>query len=177
MPRFVRIALAAVVVWQAAATAIELGRRVVAAGDAGVGWSFRLDATTTERVQRVLGDDAALLRELPERVPPGTVVLNRQFVVTPEMLARLQAGGVSQAEFERLAARNGLFLQLTALLFPRPFLRSVPDPIALAELEAKPGQDLWLFVLQGDPEPEGRPGWQCSHRAAKWTLWRLSKAS
>jgi hypothetical protein len=177
MPRLVSIALFAVLLWQAVAAVVEQGRRVAVATHDGVGWPFRLGATTNERVRRVLGDDAAIVEQLPQRVPPGTVLLNRQFVVTPEMIAQLQAGQVSQPEFERLAARNGLFLQLTALLFPQPFLRSVPEPIALAELEAQPGHDRWLFVLHGDPEPTDRPGWQCSHRAANWTLWRLQKGS
>jgi len=173
MHPIVRIALVGLVSWQAVAAAVALVRR----SSTCPGLSS-LTATTPERLQAALGADARLLIELQRLVPPGVVVLNQQVVGTLDDLIRTTKDeGELRAAFERLSARNGLFIQMTVLLYPTPFLLSVPAPIPLAEQEAAAGRERWLFVLQDDPEPRDRAGWECVHRDPRFSLWRFQKAS
>lgn len=176
MHPLVRLALVAVVSWQALAAGRGL---VVRSGSApGVDFPFALTATTDQRLRHALGDDAHLIEELRRVVPPGLVLLNQQVVATLDGLrATTRSEAELVAEFTRLSAQNGLFIQLTTLLFPSPFLLSVPAPIELAEQEAAAGRERWLFVLQGNAEPRDRAGWSCVHRAPRFSLWRFPKGS
>jgi hypothetical protein len=169
-----RFACAALLAWQAVAAALAHGERAVAI--AGGDCVALATETTADRVGRVFGADMPIFLELPHLVPEGAVLLNRRIVSSlEEVRAKVKSEQELIETVQRLAARNGLFLQLAALLFPRPVLHSVPDPIALAEVEAGPGDDRWLFVYQGDVEPTDRKGWSCTHRAATYSIWRFQK--
>lgn len=176
MHLLLRVAVLALLGWQAVQWAIAEQGHLAATRE--IGWDLRLFASTDTRVQRVLGADAAIHASLRQLVPPGSTVMNRQ---VQGSLEELQRTAKSQEElvatFERLSARNGLFIQLTTLLYPDPFFLSVNDPIALVEAEVAAGRQPWLFVLEGDPEPTGRQGWQCVHREPRFQLWRLPKGS
>ncbi len=176
MHRFARIALVGLLAWQGVAAALLQARRTAANAPGDVLAS--LTATTADRVRRALGDDAAIVTALRDVVPRGTVVLNRQVHGSLEELRRTAVDERQLiAALERLSARNGLFVQLTALTFPAPCLLSVPDPVAVVEREHAAGRDRWLFVLADDPEPEGRPGWTRVHRDRRFSLWRFRTGS
>ncbi|MFY9344618.1 MAG: hypothetical protein WAT39_19150 [Planctomycetota bacterium] len=179
MPTAVRLVLIAPVAllgWQAVAGALELGRRAAAGGP--LSQAECVVAGTDERLRRALGDDADLLADLRHEATPGTIVLTRRVTGSLEEL-RAQAKSEQElvATFGRLSARNGLLIQLTTFLFPAPYLLAVPDPIALAEQEAAAGRERPLFVLAGDPEPQGRAGWTCARRTARSSTWRFQKGS
>jgi hypothetical protein len=167
-----RIALGAAVAWQAAAAGAAIAQRFEASGAAD--WDDRLTADTATRVRRFLGGDADILLVLRELVPAHTVVCNRQVQGSLEELVRTaRSEDELRATIDRLSARNGLFVQMTALLFPDVVFWSVPDPIGM--VESDPEARSWLFVLDGDAEPTDRAGWTCAHRSDRFRLWRFRK--
>lgn len=184
-----RAAVLAVLGWQ---TALFVQREYAhVAATAHLGADLRFAADTAARVRRVLGTDADVYDALRRLVPNGTMLVNRQVqgpAIDLEHVRALEARRAAgdetalrellalQTAFERLSARNGLFVQLTALLFPDPFFVSVPDPIALIESEVAAGRQPWLFVLDGDPEPGARAGWRRVHDSPRFRLWRFQKA-
>lgn len=172
--------------WQGARFTIREFHHVVEMSAIGADLRFSADITT--RVRRVLGADADVYDLLRTVVPAGTIVVNRAVQGPPIDLehvraleARRAAGDETalrelvelQTTFERLSARNGLFVQLNALLYPAPVFVSVPDPTAAVEDGAL--RDAWLFVLDGDPEPADRVGWQRAYASSRFRLWRFQK--
>lgn len=171
----VRLALASAVVWQALAAAWHHAERCRAA--AAMPWQPSLLATTSERVQAVLGPDAPIVEGLRD-LAAGRVVLTRQVTGSiDELRAVAKDERELAAAFERLSARNGLQIQLTALLYPSPFVLRVPEPIALIEREAGAGRERWLLVIAGDVEPQAGGPWSCVHTHPRWSLWRYQKGS
>lgn len=167
-----RLTLGAAIVWQAGAAVAAGAHRLQT--DNGVDWSFRLHADTAARVRHVLREDADLVTSLRTLVPPGSIVCNRQVQGSlDELIRTARSQDELRATIDRLSARNGLFIQLTTLLFPDVLFWSVDDPIAIVESEA--ARSAWLFVLDGDPEPTDRAGWTCAHRTDRFRLWRFQK--
>lgn len=175
MQLFPRVVISALLGWQAAVSLVGACNRVT--DGPNVDWSLALSGDTTARMERVLGADAAIYLTLQQVIPPGTTVYNRKVQGSIEELRRTTNSEEElRAAFERLSARNGLFLQLSTLLFPNPFFVDVMDPIALVESEVAAGRQPWLFVLAPDPEPTARSGWTCCHRTERCRLWRFQKA-
>jgi len=177
MHLLVRIAFIGLVAWQATAATALHGERL-AATSAATDWGHALAATTTQRCERVLGTDAGLLTTLPPLCPPGLVVLHERVGGSLDDLRRRTTSEQElAAAFARLAARNGLWLQWTALLYPQPFLLGVTDAITVAEHEARAGRPRWLLTLPGDPEPRDRTGWVVVQSSAQFTVWRCPTGS
>jgi hypothetical protein len=163
MNPFLRLALCAVLAWQAVAGAIALFGDAFASLSRGYG--ERLTATTDERIASTLGADHPLYRALRE-LPAGAMVLTRQVALEAATLA----------DAPRLESINTLLNKLRHLLYPDPFVaKPTPDPIAIAEAQARAGQPVWLLVLPDDPEPAGRTGWTRQRREDRFQLWRLQK--
>ncbi|MCB9879375.1 MAG: hypothetical protein H6835_17405 [Planctomycetes bacterium] len=140
-------------------------------------WPFALGAPSDERIARVLGADMEILSFLRARLP-GTCVLHQRVGGSLEELRqRYPDDRDFVAAFEGLSARNGLFLQLTALAYPQAFVIGLPEPITVAEDNAKAGHERWLLVLPGDPLPQGRPGWVAVHSSARFSVWRCPTGS
>lgn len=171
----VRLALASVLVWQALTAAWQQARHFRAAST--IPWQQSLLATTSERVQAVLGPDAPVVDGLRD-LAADRVVLTRQVTGSiDELRATAKDERELVAAFERLSARNGLQIQLTALLYPSPFILRVIEPTALIEREATAGRERWLLVIAGDVEPTAGGGWSCVHTHPRWSLWRYQKGS
>ena len=169
-----RIILGAAIVWQALAAAIAGAQRLQT--DNGAGWWFRLHADTAARVRHVLREDADLVASLRTLVPAGSIVCNRQVQGSlDELIRSARNEDELRATIDRLSAKNGLFIQLTTLLFPDVLFWSVADPVAIVESETQAGRGASLFVLDGDPEPTDRAGWTCAHRTDRFRLWRFQK--
>lgn len=143
------LAASLVLAWQAALAVAALGG--AAADRAAVSWNERLFASTDDRIRAVLGDDAQLVVEL-RKLPPGTLLLSQAHAG--------QAADLTPGDFERLAARFSRLHRLSQLLYPAPFLLSVPQPIEGVEHCARRGRKAMLFALPGDAEPNDRKGWQ-----------------
>ena len=175
MHRAVRLAIASVVAWQALAALWQSTQRLTVVTRAQ--WRDCLLATTGERVQAVLGPDAPMVDALRE-VAPDRMVLTRQVTGSIE---ELRADSKDEhdlvATFERLSARNGLQIQLTALLYPSPFVLRLPEAQQAIEREATAGRDRWLLVIAGDVQPTAGNGWSCVRADARWSLWRYQKGS
>ncbi|MCB1981541.1 MAG: hypothetical protein KDF63_06180 [Rhodoferax sp.] len=170
-----RIAVCAVLAWQAIGTVQSaLARRPLY--DDGVPFADYLTADTATRLRAVLGPDAEIVGQLRDATGPGQIVLNR---VVQGSLEELQRNARDERElaamFEQLAAKNGLFVQLTGFLYPDPFFLSVPDPIVAVEDYDGPEARPWLFVLDGDPTPSARPGWTLAHHRPRFELWQFRK--
>lgn len=150
-----------ILAWQAGAAALVLARQL--RDNQGPAWAERLTADTATRVQRLLGQDAGLWRELRARLPAGAVVLSR----LPTL------ANADEAAFRRSATLHNL----RHLLYPDPFLaRSVPDPVAQAEQLCPPGQAIWVIVLAGDPKPTATASWSFEHPLPGGELWRFRRA-
>ncbi len=172
-----RSVVCGLLLWQAVVAGIDAANRVQAGR--AVGWDLRLLADTDTRMQRALGADVEIVHALRSLLPPGSLLLNRAVTGTIEEL-RQQTSDEQQriARFQHLAAKNGLFVQLTGLLYPTPFFLSVADPIAAVEHNGDDGPaaaSVWLFVLAEDPSPAGRPGWTRVHHEPRFDLWRFQK--
>jgi hypothetical protein len=131
-----------------------------------VPWSLRC-AASDARLRTALGGDADLLFAVRAAVPPGTLLLNQKVM-----------GDITKIEPARLlqlAAKNGLIDQLTVLLYPDPWVISVPDPIATIEGLAARGRAAVLLVLPGDAEPAGRAGWSIDVAQERFSTWRFQK--
>ncbi len=161
-----RSVVLAVLVWQAGAAATMLARHSWANAD--VAWSTRLLASTDERLRMMLGPDAETLFALRLAAEPGAIWVLQKVVGRIEDVK-------SVAEFERLAARNGLNIMLATLSYPVPWLLEVPEPFATVETEAAKGLTLRLCVLPGDLEPAARPGWLCEKTTTHFKLWHFQK--
>lgn len=148
--------------WQAIAGAMALSEGVRARG--ALPWRVRWPASPEERLRLVLGAEAELLAGLRQVSRPGDLILGQKVIGTP---ADLVVPGV----LERLDARNRLLVQTTQLLFPHPFLLPVPDPIPAVEGQARRGRPARLCVLEGDPVPAQRPGWEREHVRAGFEIW------
>lgn len=170
-----RLAFASVVVWQAFAAVWQQAKHLTATAPAM--WRHSLLATTGERVAAVLGPDAPMVDALRE-LAPGRTVLTRQVTGSIE---ELRANSKDERElvaaFERLSARNGLQIQLMALLYPSPFVLRMPEATTAVEREAAAGRERWLLVIAGDEQPTAGGGWSCVRADARWSLWRYQKGS
>jgi hypothetical protein len=174
--RLVRAALVVVLAWQAV---VALARQTdaVAARPLGDAWRA-LAADAGERLRAALGDDAETVLALREPPWPEGALFAQRVTGSLEELRRTTANDRElAAAFERLSARNGLLVQLTQLLLPRPLLVQATDPVAEIEAAAVHGHDHWLLVLAGDATPHGRPGWDCTRAHARFTTWRFRKGS
>ncbi|MBL8730665.1 MAG: hypothetical protein JNM25_19765 [Planctomycetes bacterium] len=174
MRSLLRLLTCALLAWQAIVVTTGSAQRVVAASE---GWHLLFTADTETRLRQVLGEDAALFSELRTVVASGTVLLNQQVQGSLEGLRRTAKDEQDFRDtFARLAARNGLFVQLSGLLYPDLLFLSVAEPIAVIEAGVQDADDALLFVFEGDPVPTGRAGWTCTHQAARFQLWRFQKA-
>lgn len=160
MQLFVRLILAAVLAWQAAAAVQQLCRQT--ADLARFDYRQRLFADTEARVHEAIGDDFALYEAL-RRLPTGA------WVVTQKAQGSIE-------DLERLSTLHARVLQLTQLLYPSPLLFGLPEPIGLCEARSRPDMKVWLLVLGGERAPDGRPGWTCEHSSERFQLWRFQKA-
>jgi hypothetical protein len=165
MRRFLAITGLLLLGWQATMTAVAFARGL--ATQAGVPWQRRLLATTDDRVRMALGADADILFALRAASEPGDVLIAAKVMGRIEDLE-------SPADFERLAARNGLLVQLTTLLYPDPFLLTVPDAIAAVRDLSERGDPATLCVFPGDPTPDAG-GWSRTATDPHFELWRFRK--
>jgi hypothetical protein len=148
--------------WQAVVGAMAMGDAVRAR--AAVPWRIRWPASPEDRLRQVLGAEAELLAGLRQVSRPGELILGQKVTGTPADLAVPGA-------LARLDARNRLLVQTTQLLFPHPFLLPVPDPIPSVEGLVRRGRPARLCVLEGDPVPAQRPGWERGHAPAGFEIW------
>jgi hypothetical protein len=160
----VRFAVLALLCWQGCSAACAVWWLWQA--NVQVPWAQRC-ASSDARVRKALGTDAELLFAVRAAVPPGTLLLNQKVM-----------GDVTKIEPARLlelAAKNGLIDQMTVLLYPDPWVFSVPDPVATLEDLAMRARAAVLLVLPGDPAPTGRAGWTLDVAQERFSTWRFRK--
>ena len=155
--------LVALLLWQVVEAASAAVRRIGSASAAE--WSFRLSASTLERMRRALGDDARAVVAVQSLARPEAVVLVEQVQAQGEDVAKAEV-------LQLLAARNLVIDRLTTLLYPEPWVAAVPRPIQVVEHLTAQGHVAELCVLPWQPRPAGRAGWELAGREAQVELWR-----
>lgn len=137
-----------------------------------VGLRERMLATTNERLRRRLGDDLEVAQALRTDARPG------EWLVWRVDLGGLGPDGMPGPALQQ---RVGAMTRLRHAVYPSPALLAntavavLADPIAGAEQNVHGGQSMLLLQYEGEPSPEGRPGWTRLRRESRFATWRFQK--
>jgi hypothetical protein len=164
---YLRILVVLVLAWQSVMAGWTVLKPIVAPH--GRSWQQMLTLTSDDRLRAALGKDAGTLFAMREAAEPSAMWL-------VEKVSRRIEDIKSVAEFEQLSARNGLYVQLTTLLYPDPYFLPVINAITTAEDLVGRGTSAMVCVMAGDPVPSARPGWTLVQHNELFDLWRFQKA-
>ena len=164
---YLRILVVLVLAWQSVMAGWTVLKPIVTPN--GRSWQQMLAFTSDDRLRLALGKDADTLFAMRAAADAGAMWLVEKVTGRIEDIK-------SVAEFEQLSARNGLYVQLTTLLYPDPFFLPAINAITTAEDLVGRGRNTMLCVMAGDPVPGDRPGWSLVQHHELFDLWRFQKA-